>query len=149
MLPAALDGLALAGVLAFLARPLAVFAVLAPLRMPWREQLFVAWVGLRGAVPIVLATYPVLRGVQGGDQIFHLVFFVVLVNSLVPGATVAWLARRLGLAGTARPSTGGERRAGLAARAVRASSAGTSCRPLQRRRGRLTCGISRSRRAAW
>jgi cell volume regulation protein A len=104
LLPAALDGLVLAGVLACLARPLAVFAVLAPLRMPWREQVFVAWVGLRGAVPIVLATYPVLRGVQGGDQIFHLVFFVVLVNSLVPGATVAWLARRLGLAGTARPS---------------------------------------------
>ena len=84
-----LDGLALAGVLAFLARPLAVFVVLAPLRVPWCEQVFIAWVGLRGAVPIDLATYPVLRGVQGGDQIFHLVFFVVLVNSLVPGATVA------------------------------------------------------------
>ena len=50
--------------------------------------------GLRGAVPIILATYPVLRGVPAGDQIFHLVFFVVLINSVVPGATVSWLARR-------------------------------------------------------
>ena len=100
LLPTTLNGIALAAALAFLARPLAVFAVLAPLRMPWREQIFVAWVGLRGAVPIVLATYPVLRGVPEGDQIFHLVFFVVLVNSLIPGATVAWLARRLGIAGT-------------------------------------------------
>jgi cell volume regulation protein A len=103
LVPTALSGLALAGALAFVARPLAVFAVLAPFRMPWREQLFVAWVGLRGAVPIVLASYPVLRGVPEGDQIFHLVFFVVLVNSIVPGATVAWLARRLGLAGPERP----------------------------------------------
>jgi len=102
LLPTTLNGLALAGALAFLARPLAVFAVLAPMRMPWREQVFIAWVGLRGAVPIVLATYPVLRGVPAGDQIFHLVFFVVLVNSLIPGATVAWLARRLGLAGAPR-----------------------------------------------
>ena len=54
--------------------------------------------GLRGAVPIILATYPVLRGVPDGDGIFHLVFFVVVVNSLLPGATVAWLARRLGVA---------------------------------------------------
>jgi cell volume regulation protein A len=102
--PMALTGLALAAVLAFLARPLAVIAVLAPFRVPWREQLFVAWVGLRGAVPIILASYPVLRGVTGGDEIFHLVFFVVLVNSIVPGATVAQLARRLGFAGEGRPA---------------------------------------------
>jgi cell volume regulation protein A len=102
LVPTTLHGLALAVALAFVARPLAVFAVLAPLRTPWREQVFIAWVGLRGAVPIVLATYPVLRGVTAGDQIFHLVFFVVLVNSLIPGASVAWLARRLGLGGPAR-----------------------------------------------
>src|SRR5262249_13402804 len=69
-----------------------------PFQASRRERLFVAWVGLRGAVPIVLATYPVLRGVPGSDAIFHLVFFIVLVNSLVPGATVAWLARRWRLA---------------------------------------------------
>ena len=56
--------------------------------------MFLAWVGLRGAVPIILATYPVLRGVPAGEQIFHLVFFVVLIHSVVPGATVSWLARR-------------------------------------------------------
>ncbi len=91
-------GLALAATLAFLGRPLAVLPLLAPLRLPRAEKLFVSWVGLRGAVPIVLATYPAARGVVGGDEIFHLVFFVVLVNSFVPGATVAWLARRLHLA---------------------------------------------------
>ena len=53
--------------------------------------------GLRGAVPIVLATYPVLVGAPGADRIFHVVFFIVVVNALVPGATVAWVTRRLGL----------------------------------------------------
>jgi cell volume regulation protein A len=91
-------GLALALTLAFVARPLAVFAVLAPFRPPWRENLFVSWVGLRGAVPIVLAAYPVLRGVPSGDEIFHLVFFAVVVSALVPGATVGFVARWLGLA---------------------------------------------------
>ena len=96
-------GLALAAVLALVARPFAVLLSLAPFRMPCRERLFVSWVGLRGAVPIVLATYPVLRGVPEGDRLFHLVFFVVLVNSLVPGATVAWAARKLGLARGVEP----------------------------------------------
>jgi cell volume regulation protein A len=96
--PALGTGLAVAAALAFVARPLAVLAVLAPFRgAAWRERLFVSWVGLRGAVPIVLAAYPVLRGVESGDEIFHLVFFVVVLNSLVPGATVGLAARRLGL----------------------------------------------------
>ncbi|NWG72985.1 MAG: potassium/proton antiporter [Parvularculaceae bacterium] len=90
-------GLAIAAALAFVTRPLAAWVVLTPLRVPWRERFFVSWVGLRGAVPIILAAYPVVRGVPGGDELFHLVFFVVLVNSFVPGATVSWLARRLGL----------------------------------------------------
>lgn len=98
LVPALGLGLALAAVLALVARPLAVLLSLAPFRMPLRERAFVGWVGLRGAVPIVLATYPVLRGVPEADRLFHLVFFVVLVNSLVPGATVAWATRRLGLA---------------------------------------------------
>ena len=91
-------GLLLAGALLFLARPLAVFLCLLPFRASLCERVFVSWVGLRGAVPIVLATYPVLRGVAQGDVIFHIVFFVVLANGLVPGATVGWLARRIGLA---------------------------------------------------
>jgi cell volume regulation protein A len=98
LVPAVGTGLALAAALAFVARPLAVLAVLVPFRVAsWRERVFVAWVGLRGAVPIVLAAYPVLRGVPSGDEIFHLVFFVVVLSSLIPGATVGAAARRLGL----------------------------------------------------
>ena len=96
-------GIALALILAFVARPLAVLLILWPFRAPWREKLFVSWVGLRGAVPIVLAMFPVLRGVPEGDEIFHLVFFVVLVNAFVPGSTVPWLARRFGLVETTQP----------------------------------------------
>jgi len=103
MLPVAPVGILLGGALALVARPVAVLATLVPFRAPWRERMFVAWVGLRGAVPIVLAAYPVLCGVAEGDAIFHLVFFVVLVNSIVPGATVARLARRWQL--TARAPT--------------------------------------------
>ena len=62
-----------------------------------REVGYVGWVGLRGAVPIVLATYPVLAGAPGAARVFDVVFFVVVVNALVPGATVPWLTRRLGL----------------------------------------------------
>jgi cell volume regulation protein A len=87
-------GTILATALAFVARPLAVLLALLPFAFSWRERFFLAWVGLRGAVPIILATYPVLRGVPAAEQIFHLVFFVVLINSVVPGATVSWLARR-------------------------------------------------------
>ncbi|MGE0820561.1 MAG: potassium/proton antiporter [Candidatus Binatia bacterium] len=88
------EGTILAVTLAFVARPLAVLLTLLPFSFNWRERFFLAWVGLRGAVPIILATYPVLRGVPAGDQVFHLVFFVVLINSVIPGATVSWLARR-------------------------------------------------------
>jgi potassium/hydrogen antiporter len=95
MLP---TGFVLALALAFVARPVAVLLTLWPFGLSWRECVFIAWVGLRGAVPIILATYPVLRGVPDAEGIFHLVFFVVVVNSLLPGATVAWLARRLGVA---------------------------------------------------
>jgi cell volume regulation protein A len=103
LLPTATAGLVLATALTLVARPLAVLVSLAPFRASRRERAFIAWVGLRGAVPIVLATYPVLRGVPEGQAIFHVVFFVVLVNSVVTGATVGWLARRLGLAAPTVP----------------------------------------------
>jgi cell volume regulation protein A len=90
-------GLGLALLLAVVARPLVVALCLAPFRYPRREVLYIGWVGLRGAVPIVLATYPVLVGAPGADRIFHVVFFIVVVNALVPGGTVAWVTRRLGL----------------------------------------------------
>jgi cell volume regulation protein A len=101
--PLAGAGLSLGLGLAFVARPLAVLTTLLPFAAERRERAFVAWVGLRGAVPIVLATYPVLRGVPQAETLFHLVFFVVLVNSLLPGTAVGWLATRWGLAEPAPP----------------------------------------------
>ncbi len=83
-------GLLLALVLAFIARPLMVLLCLLPFGYRRSESGFIAWVGLRGAVPILLATYPVLAGVNGSYELFHLVFFVVVVNALIPGATIRW-----------------------------------------------------------
>lgn len=97
LLEVALPGLAVALWLAFVARPLPVLLLLAPFRFGRRELALVGWTGLRGAVPIVLATYPVLAGLPGGGRIFDLVFFVVVINALLPGATIGWVTRRLGL----------------------------------------------------
>jgi cell volume regulation protein A len=90
-------GLALALLLAFVVRPAVVWLCLLPFRYPSREVLYIGWVGLRGAVPIVLATFPVLAGAPGAERLFDLVFFIVVANALVPGGTVAWVTRRLGL----------------------------------------------------
>lgn len=92
------DGLALGFALALVARPAAVLLTLLPIRLPLVEKLFISWVGLRGAVPIILATYPLLRGVPDAESIFDVVFFAVIVNNIIPGSTVAWIARRAGLA---------------------------------------------------
>jgi len=86
-------GLALAALLAFVARPVVVLACLLPFRYPLREAAYIGWVGLRGAVPIVLATFPVLAGAPGAERIFDVVFFVVVVNTIVPGVTVKWATR--------------------------------------------------------
>ncbi|HEY7529876.1 MAG TPA: potassium/proton antiporter [Gemmatimonadota bacterium] len=90
-------GLVLALFLVIVARPLVVSLCLAPFRFPAREAAFVGWVGLRGAVPIMLATFPVLAGAPGATRLFDVVFFIVVANAVLPGATVVWLARRLGL----------------------------------------------------
>src|SRR3954469_1834374 len=97
LLDAAEVGLGIALLLAIVIRPLVVALCLLPFRYPSREVLYIGWVGLRGAVPIVLATFPVLAGAPGADRLFDLVFFIVVVSALVPGATVAWVTRRLGL----------------------------------------------------
>jgi cell volume regulation protein A len=90
-------GLLLALVLAFVARPLVVALCLLPFRYPPREVAYIGWAGLRGAVPIVLAIYPVLAGAPAAERIFDLVFFIVVINALVPGSTVPWVTRWLGL----------------------------------------------------
>ncbi|MFQ6173420.1 potassium/proton antiporter [Oryzobacter sp. R7] len=79
-------------------RPLSVLASCAPFRMSWRVQAFLSWAGLRGAVPVVLATVPVTMGAQGVDWIFDLVFVLVVVFTFVQAPTLPWVARRLGLA---------------------------------------------------
>jgi potassium/hydrogen antiporter len=97
-------GLGVALVLAVLIRPLVVALCLLPFRYPFNEMVFIGWVGLRGAVPIVLATFPVLVGAPGADRIFHLVFFICVVGAIIPGGTVAWATRRLGLGSREPPA---------------------------------------------
>ncbi|MBX3174294.1 MAG: potassium/proton antiporter [Gemmatimonadaceae bacterium] len=97
-------GLALALVLMFVARPVAVGVSLLPFRFPWNEQLFIGWGGLRGAVPIILATYPVLNGMPEGERLFDIVFFVVVVSVLITGGTVPIALRRLRLEGDDPPA---------------------------------------------
>lgn len=101
LVPIADEALLIAAILALFARPVAVLASLAPFALETKERFFISWVGLRGAVPIILATYPVVRGVPAAHEIFNVVFFVVLANGIVQGGSVAWLARRWGLAAPA------------------------------------------------
>ncbi len=90
-------GIGLAIVLAVVARPVAVALCLLPFGYRAREIGFIGWVGLRGAVPIVLATLPVLAQVPGAERAFDVVFVIVVANALMQGTTVPWLARRLHL----------------------------------------------------
>jgi potassium/hydrogen antiporter len=90
-------GLALGLFLTFVARPTVVVLCLLPFRYPMREVLYMGWVGLRGAVPVILATYPVLVRTESAQAIFNIVFFVVVVSTLVPGATVRRVTAWLGL----------------------------------------------------
>lgn len=94
----ALEGLAITAILMLVARPASVFISLAPFKaFDWRAKVFVSWAGLRGAVPIVLATFGIVAGVENGQTMFNIVFFVVLISSLIQGPTMAFLAERLGL----------------------------------------------------
>lgn len=85
-------------VLLLVARPLSVLVSTTPFRMPWRDQAFLSWAGLRGAVPVVLATVPLTVGARNLDWIFDLVFVLVVVFTLVQGPTLPWIAERLGVA---------------------------------------------------
>ncbi|RBY77163.1 potassium/proton antiporter [Geodermatophilus sp. TF02-6] len=97
--PALLVGLALL----LLARPLSVALSLVWFGMPWRQQAFISWAGLRGAVPIVLATFPLTAQVPGATRIFDTVFVLVVVFTLVQGRSLPWVARRLAIATPSTP----------------------------------------------
>jgi cell volume regulation protein A len=93
----ALPAIGLAVVLILVARPLAVWLSLPFGRLGHRERLLVSWAGLRGAVPIILAIYPLTQGLGSSQTIFDIVFFVVILSVLLQGTTVGWLAKRLHL----------------------------------------------------
>lgn len=101
LIPALVAG----AVLVVLARPASVALALTPLRVPWREQAFLSWSGLRGAVPIVLALIALTRGFPGAQRLVDVVFVLVVVLTAVQGATLPLVVRRLGLA---RPEQGRE-----------------------------------------
>ncbi|MFE1228931.1 potassium/proton antiporter [Streptomyces sp. NPDC058745] len=114
--PAVIIGL----VLTMVARPLEVFVSLLPFRIPWQEQALMSWAGLRGAVPIILATIPMVSGIQGSERIFNIVFVLVVVYTLVQGPTLPWLAKALELGDSSE-----------------AADLGVESAPLERLRGHL------------
>jgi cell volume regulation protein A len=97
-LPEALGpALLVGGALLLLARPLSVVSSLVWFRIPWSQQAFIAWAGLRGAVPIVAAIIPLTAEVPGATFVFDTVFVLVVVFTLVQGWSLPWVARRLGI----------------------------------------------------
>ncbi|WP_405908131.1 MULTISPECIES: potassium/proton antiporter [unclassified Streptomyces] len=107
-------------VLTMVARPLSVVLSLLPFRIPWQEQTLMSWAGLRGAVPIILATIPMVSGIEESRRIFNIVFVLVVVYTLIQGPTLPWLARKL------RLGESGE-----------AADLGIESAPLERLRGHL------------
>lgn len=106
LVPVAGAGLGLGLFLAFIARPLAVILCLLPFRFRPREVGYIGWIGLRGAVPIILGLFPMLANVPGADRVFNFVFFIVALSSILPGATIRPVTRwlRLGVRTNPTPS---------------------------------------------
>ncbi|MFF0476788.1 potassium/proton antiporter [Streptomyces sp. NPDC004284] len=114
--PAVVIGL----VLTVVARPMEVLVSLLPFRIPWQEKALLSWAGLRGAVPIILATIPMVSKIEGSERIFNIVFVLVVVYTLVQGPTLPWLAKALKLGDT-----------------TEAADLGVESAPLERLRGHL------------
>lgn len=89
----AVPGLIVAFILIFIARPISVFIALLPFKVSLREKLFISWVGLRGAAPIVLATFPLSSGIEHSHALFNVVFFVVIASVLIQGTTIPAIAK--------------------------------------------------------
>ena len=95
VLPFAGVGLLISLFLILVARPLSVFICLIPFRMRMNRRLYISWVGLRGAVPIVFATYPLLAGIDKAHTIFNIVFFISVTSVLIQGTTLGLVAKWL------------------------------------------------------
>ena len=89
--------------LTFVARPLSVVISAIAMPMPWKDLSFISWAGLRGAVPIVLTTIPLARGVDGAERLFDIVFVMVVIYTLLTGPTLPWVARVLKVASRSEP----------------------------------------------
>ncbi|GHV16234.1 K(+)/H(+) antiporter NhaP2 [Fibrobacterales bacterium] len=98
------NGVCLFLVLTFIARPLAVFVGTFKMGIPFKDKIFISWAGLRGAVPIVLATYPMAAGLENGIEIFNLVFFAVLLSVIFQGVSLGKIASLLKLSKPSRPT---------------------------------------------
>ncbi|TSE27944.1 potassium/proton antiporter [Tepidimonas aquatica] len=105
-----LPALGVAAVLMVVARPVAVWLCLRPFHFPARENAFIAWVGLRGAVPIVLGVFPMMAGVEGAETFLNVAYVVVLTSLLLQGTTLPWAARRAGVTLPEREDTRRARR---------------------------------------
>ncbi|MRT18275.1 K+/H+ antiporter, partial [Vitellibacter sp. q18] len=93
-----IKGLLLSFTLMLVARPIATYIAVIGAAFNWKEKYFLSWAGLRGAVPIVLALFPMLARLEHSQLYFNIIFFIVLTSSVIQGTSLPWLGKKLGLA---------------------------------------------------